>query len=83
MAMLTAGVQGVHPRGVQEGVQTCGFVRGSRWAGNPVVAPVQFRPATKVKVQLHERSYDEGSLRDQGPFVVGSVMCECGATRAR
>ena len=39
-------MQGLHSRGVQEGVQTCGFVRGSRCARNPVVAPVQFRPAT-------------------------------------
>lgn len=51
MAMLTAGVQGVHPRGVQEAVQTCGFVRESRWARNPMVAPCPFRPATNSKAQ--------------------------------
>ena len=35
------------PPGVQEGVQKCGFVRGSRGARTPRVAPCQFRPATK------------------------------------
>lgn len=50
--MLTKGVRGVPPRGVQEGVQKCGVVRGSRWARNPVVAPLQFRPATNERRPL-------------------------------
>ena len=33
------------------GVQKCGFVRGSRWARNPMVAPFQFRPATNQVAQ--------------------------------
>ena len=50
--MLTKGVHDLHPRGVQEGVQQCRFVRGSRWARNPMVAPSQFPPATNLNVQL-------------------------------
>jgi len=37
----------LHPQGVQEWVQTWSCVRGSRGARNPMVAPCQFRPATK------------------------------------
>ena len=44
--IVDRGVQGLHAPGVQKGGQKCGFVRGSRWARNPVVAPFQFRPAT-------------------------------------
>ena len=45
--MLTRGVPGLHPQGVQEGVQKSRFMRGSRGARNPMVAPCQFLPATK------------------------------------
>lgn len=49
------GVQGVHSQGVHERVQKWGFVRGSRCARNPMVAPFQFPPATRLNVQVHER----------------------------
>jgi hypothetical protein len=42
----------VRPQGVQEGVQTCGFVRGSRGAGKPMVAPCQFLPASRQNGQI-------------------------------
>ena len=37
----------LHPHGVQEGMRKSRFVRGSRGARNRMVAPYQFRPATK------------------------------------
>ncbi len=40
-------MQGLHPQGVQEGVQKWCFVRASRGACNPMVAPCQCLPATK------------------------------------
>ena len=39
----------MHSPGVQKGVHECGFLGGSRCARNPVVAPFQFRPATKIE----------------------------------
>ena len=47
--LWTRGVQALHPQGVQEGVQKCGFVRGSRLPRNPMVAPCQFLPATNIR----------------------------------
>ena len=44
-----------------------------------MVTPFQFRPATNLNVQLHERLYDRGSLRDQGPFVVETEHEDCSA----
>ena len=58
--MWTRGVQGLHSPGVQKAVQKCGSVRGSRWARNPVVAPFQFLPATKLNVQLMNGRTTEG-----------------------
>ena len=51
--LLTRGVHGLHSLGVQEGVQTCGFTRESRWAWNSMVAPFQFLPATMCEVPGH------------------------------
>lgn len=47
VGLWTGWVQAMHPQGVHEGVQKWRFVRGSRGACNPLVAPCQFRPATK------------------------------------
>ncbi len=47
-AYMDKGGAGVAPPGVHEGVQTCSFVRASRGACNPKVAPCQFRPATNI-----------------------------------
>ena len=56
------------PEGSHEGIETYVAHRTSRTKrpggrGGAV-------PATKLSVQLNERSHDRGSLRDQGPFVV-------------
>lgn len=59
--LWTRGVQAVHPRGVQEGVQTCGLVRGSRGACNPMVAPCRLLPATN----------EEGPGIFPGSFFIG------------
>lgn len=60
LGLWTGWVQAMHPQGVQEGVQKCGFVRGSRGARNPMFAPCQFRPATKLNVQLMNGRTTEG-----------------------
>lgn len=67
----------MHSHGVQEGVQTWGFVRRSRWARNAVVAPCQFLPATKLNVHLFER-HDRGSLRDQWPSSLSRNLISAG-----
>jgi hypothetical protein len=60
-ANLCAGGARLHTQGVQERVQHCGFVRGSRGACNPMVAPCQILPATN----------EEWSGMLPGPFFIG------------
>jgi hypothetical protein len=68
--MCARGVQACTPKGVQRGVQNQWFVRVACVVRNRKLVHPQFLPATKLNVQLNERSHDRGSQRNQGPFVV-------------
>ena len=49
-ANVCEGAAGVHPRGVQRGVQKWPFVRATRGVRNPKIVHPQFLPATKLNV---------------------------------
>jgi len=81
--MSAKWVQACTPGGVQKGVQKWWFVRAARRARNPKIVHPQFLPATKLNVQLNERSVRRESLRDQGLFVVSGVREQARSVHSR
>ena len=72
-AYMDKGGAGVAPPGVHEGVQTCSFVRASRGACNPKVAPCQFRPATNIGHADELRSPLVGALSLSAPEEINGM----------
>jgi hypothetical protein len=83
MRKCARGVEACTPRGVQRGVQKWLFVRITCWVGNPVIVHPPFLTATKLIVQLNERSKDQRvlanaealeSFQGSGTAAVGWVL---------